>query len=145
MSKKYNIRELVSNTDFEAQRKDKELIDFVNSLPDIFNGEPVTKDNQHGCSKCKLDKICMYCGLDLRGYTREHKDKHLTPYEVLVLGLTEPRYIPVPTKPTWIREDSVYFDIDKLNFAMSQKGIKMPNFNSFEEFEEWLDREDKGV
>lgn len=75
--------------------KNEELYNFVNSLPDIINGETVTKDNQHGCQKCKLDKICMYCGLDLRGYTREHKDKYLSPYDVLVLGVTEQQcYIP---------------------------------------------------
>lgn len=113
--------------------------DWIEELNEDWNRKP--KNESDGCRKCKLDTLCWYCGLNLTGYTREHKDKHLTPYEVLVLNLTEPRYVPVPTKSTWIREDSVYFDIDKLNFAMSQKGIKMPHFKNFGEFEEWLDRD----
>lgn len=39
-------------------------------------------------------------------------------------------------------EEYFNFDIEKMEEAMSEEGIPMPNFENYEDFEEWLDREE---
>lgn len=181
---KYKIKDLMKNTDFEAQREDevlskwqgKELMDIKSRSESVYNVsekdfdlilEATQQAEEIKFSESPLPKeyiewLSKQKGVDNRGVKGEsiffdddeleflENQKRDKTCENLKSKFWGEDIIPnhpeniedcILPKEEIVRDDVdyAYFDIDKLNYAMSQKGITMPKFNSFEEFEEWLD------
>jgi hypothetical protein len=129
--KKYNIKDLMKNTDFEAQREDETLFKWQGTEEPKFSESPLPKEYIEWLSKQK--------GVDNRGV----KGKGFFDDDELEFLENQKRDKPCENlKSKFFTEkdsnDYAYFDLDRMKEAMNQKGRLLPKFDTVEELREWL-------
>lgn len=156
-NKKYNIKDLVKNTDFEAQREDDILSKWQGKEEPKFSESPLPKEYIEWLSKQK--------GVDNRGVKGEgffdeeeieflesqKRDKHCENLKSKFWGEEVTPNHPENIEDCILQKDEVvkddmdyaYFDLERMKEAMSQESIRMPKFNNVEELSEWLNRDEE--